>query len=93
MRDAHDDLAASEIVGSVPTVMVTVGMVGGLALMLNAFHGPVHRQHTGLAVSVEPGLLGWNSGDEAVAPRRWACAPWSSTSRSSCSSPSSPSCA
>ncbi|MBI2076996.1 MAG: type IV pilin [Euryarchaeota archaeon] len=66
-RTLRDDArAASDVVGSILLVAVTVLMVGGLAAALAARPGPIENRYADLAVVIVQGSGDWGTGDERI---------------------------
>ncbi|HLE46977.1 MAG TPA: type IV pilin N-terminal domain-containing protein, partial [Candidatus Thermoplasmatota archaeon] len=61
--------AASEVLGSILLIGVTVLMVGGLTLALASRPGPIETHHADLSVSILQGTGDWGTGDEIIQMR------------------------
>ncbi len=61
-----DDKAASDVVGSILLVAVTVGMMAGVGMSILSIDGPVDQVRTDVQISVLRGGTDWGDGDEVL---------------------------
>ncbi|MHB8634354.1 MAG: type IV pilin [Thermoplasmatota archaeon] len=60
------ETAVSDILGTIILIAITVVMAGAMATLVLAYPAPSDTPHPNLAVSVNPGQGGWNTGDESI---------------------------
>jgi hypothetical protein len=65
-RVPASDAAVSDVVGSILLAAITVGMSTILGILLFTFAGPTPTLQAELVVRIDPGSVGWGSGDERI---------------------------
>lgn len=66
---ARSESAVADVVGSILLVGITVVMAAALAVLLFSYRGPSRNAESHVAVSLDPGLGGWNARDENITIR------------------------